>query len=306
MRRLERVEERGPLAARDVTGREIGHDPVHDCDQVAAVRHIVVGECDADVRGLQRPAAGVIPGRVEPEKSEVGDVRAGFVAVGYGCDEPVRPSRATRSMFGVSASIERGEPAEFDEGLVGHPVAEEHDGLHAAPAWAPIAISMLSREPSGGRHPSDFRPVDREAHARHVADPAPVPAREPVLDGLESHGIGYEVRDRHHVDPVLGADVDRVDRLRRVIADVEERVDACTDLEVGLGLAAIPRISRTCGSARSFRMKSHETPWFERSATMFANRKTNERIPNKWQYTRIIASQASCRLPSTGIGTIGA
>ena len=31
-------------------------------------------------------------------------------------------------------------------------------------------------------------------------------------------------------------------------------------------------------------MKSHETPWFDRSPTMFANRKTNERIPNEWQY----------------------
>ena len=143
--RLERGEERGPLGARDVAGREVGHDPVEDRDQVAAVRHVVVAEGDAHARGLERTASRVVSCGVVPEQPEVRDVRAGFEAVGHGRDEPRPPLAGDPVHVRGLGELERSEPAESWDGLVGHPVAEEDDGLHGAPKLGPGSRSPCSR-----------------------------------------------------------------------------------------------------------------------------------------------------------------
>jgi hypothetical protein len=138
------------VVGRYVAGREVAHHPVVDRHQVAAPGGVVGAQIDADVRRLERRAAGVDRRRVVPQHREVGDVAAGRHARRHRLHEAHRAGGRQSVHARRHGGLEGRAATEFVERLVGHAVGDQEDVLQHGPGDERHARAL-----TGSRRPPD-------------------------------------------------------------------------------------------------------------------------------------------------------
>ncbi len=131
--RLEGGDDPARVLGGGVAAGEVAHGAVGtDVDQVAAERHLVRRELDAERRRLDRGTAGVEPAGVVAEDAHVADVTARRQAFG----DHRRPAHVTAPGEGGEGRqvgrLEGRAPTELGERLVGAPVGHAHHVLRTA------------------------------------------------------------------------------------------------------------------------------------------------------------------------------
>ena len=120
---------------------EVHHGAVGtERDEVAAERHLVGPQAQAEGRGLDRRPTGVELGRVVPEDRHVADVAARREARGDDGGPPGGPARGEGSEHRELAVLQRGLAAQLGNRLIGATVGDTDDVLHRPimPALSPV------------------------------------------------------------------------------------------------------------------------------------------------------------------------
>gem|GEM_PF-6822080 len=152
-----------------MSGREIGHAPVAQGNEVAAKRNLVRGEGDALIGRLKRRPAGIRRFRIVPEKRQIADVAAGWRVGRNGTEQAASAHSRQFVHRRGKRNLQGGTVVQFRKRKIGHAVADKHyiSHLEPPPECPPghLHANTEKMSMSNGFHPPDF---DRNGIARRL------------------------------------------------------------------------------------------------------------------------------------------